>query len=64
MKAINATFTNGRIVLNEPPDWPDGIRVVIRLVATGDQGSGTDKPDEEGVLDVMPTVIVVSRKEC
>jgi hypothetical protein len=32
MDAISGTYINGEIVLDTPPDWPEGARVVIRPV--------------------------------
>ncbi|MCI0357749.1 MAG: hypothetical protein L0211_04585 [Planctomycetaceae bacterium] len=39
------TYRNGRIVLDEQPNWPDGTKVLIRLLP--DQGvPATDRNDD------------------
>ena len=34
MSAINATWTNGRILLTEPADWPEGSQLRVEPIKT------------------------------
>ncbi len=52
MNAIMATWTNGQIVPSEPAEWPEGTRLVVRLIQSGGDKTGPDefnvrKPVEE-----------------
>ncbi len=44
MNTIKSTVKNGRLELDVPADWPDGIEVEIHPVVE----SGTNEPLEEG----------------
>jgi len=45
MNRILGTYENGRVIVDSPPDWPDGTRVDVSLVGPVPQsGNGQDEP--------------------
>jgi predicted DNA-binding antitoxin AbrB/MazE fold protein len=40
MNAITAIWTNGQIVPSEPVDWPEGTRLVVRLIESSGEKVG------------------------
>lgn len=50
MNAIRATVKSGRLELDAPPEWPDGMQVLIEPAATSqvigvDESQRKDDPD-------------------
>lgn len=54
MSAIDATFKNGQIVPDGPPDWPEGARLRIEPVdaeQVGEMSNGNQPETQEQIED-------------
>jgi hypothetical protein len=45
VNAIKATWTNGRIVLAEPVDWPEGSELLVEPIASDEEEIGRKEDD-------------------
>jgi hypothetical protein len=47
MNAIEATFKNGQIIPDGPPDWPEGCRLRIEPLPAGQAGEPPESDNPE-----------------
>jgi hypothetical protein len=52
MRAIEATFKNGHIVPDGPPDWPEGCRLHIEPVTAQQPGEASMSDEPETVEQI------------
>ncbi|MDB5306766.1 MAG: hypothetical protein JWO38_968 [Gemmataceae bacterium] len=48
MSVVRGTYTNGKVILNTPADWPEGTKVLVEPVA---EAAGIGLPEEDWPTD-------------